>query len=161
MILLVNRNLACTSSEFQADNLLFYDKKIPHLEIIKILRRYEERQQGEEITKLKGLEISLGSDVSVIDLDEVAQRYGVSIEALKEVIKDQNNPGYSLLGDQLVSNQVLETIQGELIGVTKHSDALKIFGKYGIVACSQALSMLGYKAKWSGLNPENAEIVKL
>ncbi|MEI8004118.1 MAG: ABC transporter substrate-binding protein, partial [Methanothrix sp.] len=47
MILLVNRNLACTSSEFQADNLLFYDKKIPHLAIIKILRRYEEKQQTE------------------------------------------------------------------------------------------------------------------
>ena len=42
------------------------------------------------------------------------KRYGVSIEALKEVIKGQNKPGYSLLGDQLVSNQVLETIQGEL-----------------------------------------------
>jgi predicted nuclease of restriction endonuclease-like RecB superfamily len=27
MILLVNRNLACTGSEFQAENLLFYDKK--------------------------------------------------------------------------------------------------------------------------------------
>ncbi len=38
MILLVNRNLACTGSEFQAENLLFYDKKIPHLDIIKILR---------------------------------------------------------------------------------------------------------------------------
>jgi predicted nuclease of restriction endonuclease-like RecB superfamily len=50
MILLVNRNLACTSSEFKADNLLFYDKKIPHLEIIKILRRYEETQHAEEIT---------------------------------------------------------------------------------------------------------------
>jgi predicted nuclease of restriction endonuclease-like RecB superfamily len=42
MILLVNRNLACTGSEFQASNLLFYYKKIPHLEIIKILRLYEE-----------------------------------------------------------------------------------------------------------------------
>ena len=85
MILLVNRNLACTGSEFQADNLLFYDKKIPHLEIIKILRRYEEKQQAEKITKLKGMEISFGSDVSVINLDEVAQRYGVSLEAIRKV----------------------------------------------------------------------------
>ena len=160
MILLVNRNLACTGSEFQADNLLFYDKKIPHLEIIKILRRYEEKQQAEEIAKLKGMEISFG-DASVIHLDEVAKRYGVSIEALKEVIKGQNKPGYSLLGDQLVSNQVLETIQGELMGMTKHSDALKIFERYGIKAYSQALSLLGYRVKWSGLDPENAEILKM
>jgi len=163
MILLVNRNLACTGSEFQADNLnlLFYDRKIPHLEIIKILRRYEEKQQAEEIAKLKGMEISFGSEAGIIHLDEIAKRYGVSIEALKEVIKGQNNPDYSLLGDQLVSNQVLETIQGELIGVMKHSDALKIFEKYGIKAYSQALSLLGYRVKWSGLDPENAEILKM
>jgi len=160
MILLVNRNLACTGSEFQADNLLFYDRKIPHLEIIKILRRYEEKQQAEEIAKLDGMEISFG-DESVIHLDDVAKRYGVSIEALKDMIKSRKDHDYSLLGDQLVGNQVLDSIQGELIGVTKHNDALKIFEKYGIKAYSQALSMLGYKVKWSGLDPENAEIIKM
>jgi hypothetical protein len=77
------------------------------------------------------------------------------------VIKGQNKPGYSLLGDQFVSNQVLETIQDELVGMKKHDEALKIFERYGIKAYSQALSMLGYKVKWSGLDPENAEIVKL
>ena len=107
------------------------------------------------------MEISFGSEVGVIHLDEVAKRYGVSIEALKEVIKGRKDPGYSLLGDQLVSKQVLETIQGELIGVTKHSDALKIFEVYGIKAYSQALSLLGYKVKWSGLDPENTEILKI
>ena len=77
------------------------------------------------------------------------------------MIKGQNKPGYSLLGDQLVNSEVLETIQGELIDVTKHSDALKIFEKYGIKANSQALDMLGYKVKWSVLDPENAEIAKI
>ena len=161
MILLVNRNLACTGSEFQAENLLFYDKKIPHLEIIKILRRYEEKQHAEEVTKLDGMEISFDSDVSVISLDDVAKRYGVSIEALKEKIKGQNKHGFSLLGDQLIGQDVLETIRSELIGVTKHDDALKIFEKYDIKAYSQALSLLGYKAKWNGLDPENAEIVRI
>jgi len=161
MILLVNRNLACTSSEFKADNLLFYDKKIPHLEIIKILRRYEEKQHAEEITKLDGMEISFGSDAGVISLDDTAKRYGVSLEALKEVIKGEDMPDHSLFGDQLVSKHVLETIQGELMDVKKHDDALKIFERYGIKAYSQALSLLGYRVKWSGLNPENAEIVRI
>ena len=107
------------------------------------------------------MEISFGNDVSVISLDEVATRYGVSLEALKEVIKGQNMPDHSLLGDQLVSKHVLETIQGELIGSTKHSDALKIFERYGIRGHSQALNILGYKVKWSGLDPENAEIQKI
>ncbi len=160
-ILLVNRNLACTGSEFQAENLLFYDRKIPHLEIIKILRGYEEKQQAEEMARLKGTEISYSSDAGVINLEEVAGRYGVGIEALKETIKGQNKPGFSLLGDQLISQQVLETIRGELIGVTKHDDALRIFERYGIKAYSQALALLGYRVKWSGLDPENAEILKV
>lgn len=164
LILLVNRNLACTGSEFDADklhlHLLFYDRKIPHLEIIKILRRYEEKQQAEEVAKLSGMEISFGSDTIVISLDEIAKRYGVGLEALREVIKDQNKPGYSLLGDQLVSNQVLNAIQAELKGAKKHDEALKIFERYGIRAHSHALAFLGYKVKWSGLDPENAEILK-
>ena len=65
------------------------------------------------------------------------------------------------MGDQIVSIQAFETIRGELMGVTKHGDALKIFEKYRIKACSQALSLLGYKVKWSGLDPENAEILKI
>ena len=114
LILLVNRNLACTGSEFQAENLLFYDRKIPHLEIIKILRGYEEKQQAEEMARLKGMEISFGGDAGVINLDEVAGRYGVGIEALKETIKGQNRPGFSLLGDQLISQHVLEDDPGRI-----------------------------------------------
>ena len=94
-------------------------------------------------------------------LTRLQRRYGVSLEALREVIKGQNKPDYSLLGDQLVSKQVLGTIQGELMGVKRHDDALKIFERYDIKAYSQALSLLGYKIKWSGLNPENAEPIKM
>jgi len=46
------------------------------------------------------------------------------------------------------------------IGVKKHDDALKIFERYGIKAYSQALSLLGYRVKWSGLDPDKAEILK-
>ena len=96
----------------------------------------------------------------VISLDEVARGYGVSLEALKGVIKGQNRPGYSLLGDQLINNQILDKIQGELTGVKKHDAALKILEGYGIRAHNQALAFLGFKVKWSGLDPENAEIFK-
>jgi hypothetical protein len=161
MILLVNRNLACTGSEFKSNNLLFYDRKIPHLEIIKILRRYEEEQQAEDIAKLKDIEISFGGDVGVINLDEVAGRYGVSLEALKEVIRDQKISDHTLIGDQLVSNQILDLIRTELAGVTRHDDAIQIFKNHGIKAHSQALSLLGYKVKWTGLDPENAEIIEM
>jgi hypothetical protein len=160
IILLVNRNLACSGSEFETDNLIFYDRKIPHLEIIKVLRKYEEQQLAEEITRLRNIEISLDSTGGIISLDEVARRHNVSLEALKEVIKGQCKSDYVLQGDQLVSNEILKMIQRELSGVKKHEEALEIFERYGIRAHSQVLALLGYKVKWSGLDPENAEILK-
>jgi hypothetical protein len=161
MVLLVNRSLACSGSEFETDNVFFYDRKIPYLEITKVLRKYEVKQLTDEVTKLRDMEISLDGSMNIIGLDEVAGRYGVSLEALKEVIKEQDNADYLLLGDQLVSDEVLDTIRGELKGIRKHDDALEIFKRYGIKAHTQALESLGYRVKWSGLNPENAEILKI
>ena len=160
IILLIDKNLACSGSEFRTENLIFYDRKIPHLEIIKILRKYDEKHMTEEISKLKEIEISIDNSISIISLDEMAGRYGVSLESLKEVIKAKDKIDYLLLGDQLVSNKTLRTIEGDLSCVRKHDDALKIFDKYGIRAHSQALKALGYKVKWNGLSPEDAEISK-
>ncbi len=157
MILLVDKNLACSGSEFKTDNLIFYNRKIPYLEMLKILRKYEENLLTEEAERLKNTEIALNG--SIINLDETARKYSVSVDALKVVIKQNNKNGYLLLGDQLVDNQTLKAIQSELNCVKKHSEALSIFGKYGIKS-QQILDVLGYKVKWVGLDPENAERLK-
>ncbi|MDL5502389.1 MAG: DUF790 family protein, partial [Candidatus Methanoperedens sp.] len=81
LILLVNNNLACSGPEFKIDNLIFYDRKIPYLEVLNILRRYEEKQLTEEVEKLKNIEIILKE--SIINLDEIARKYGVGLNALK------------------------------------------------------------------------------
>jgi predicted nuclease of restriction endonuclease-like RecB superfamily len=156
IILLVDKNLACSGSDFKTADVLFYDKKIPYIEIIKILRKYEEKQLSEELTKLGNVSISIDGDV--IDLDEMAKKHKLSIEVLKKVI-DQDKGEYSLIGDQLVSRQTLETIQSELTGVRRHNEAIKIFEKHGIKGHCSILELLGYKVKWSGLDPENAEIM--
>jgi predicted nuclease of restriction endonuclease-like RecB superfamily len=157
MIIIVYRNLACSGSEFKTDNLIFYDGKISYLEILRILRKYEEKQLTEEVEKLKNIEISL--EGSVINLREVAGRYDVSGDALKTVMK-KNIDGYLLLGDQLVDNQTLKAIDGELNGVNKHSEAIEILEKYGIKS-QQTLEVLGYRVKWNGLDSDNAEIIKI
>jgi len=158
LILLVDKNLACSGSEFKTDNLIFYDGKIPYLEILKILRKYEERQVTEDVERLKNIKIAL--DGSVINLGDIARKYDVSLDAIKTDIKQNNRNGYLLIGDQLIDNQTLKAVQGELNGVKKHSEALIIFGNYGIKS-QQIFDILGYKVKWNGLDPENAEIVKI
>jgi hypothetical protein len=78
---------------------------------------------------------------------------------LKTVMK-KNIDGYLLLGDQLVDNQTLKAIDGELNGVNKHSEAIEILEKYGIKS-QQTLEVLGYRVKWNGLDSDNAEIIKI
>jgi hypothetical protein len=158
LILLVDKNLACSGSEFNTDNLIFYDGKIPYLEILKILRKYEERQVKEDVGRLKNIEIAL--EGRVINLGEIAIKYAVSLDAIKTDIKQNNRNGYLLIGDQLIDNQTLKAVKSELNGVKKHTEALIIFGNYGIKS-QQIFEILGYKVKWNGLDPENAEIVKI
>ena len=156
LLLLVDKNLACSGSEFKTAGVLFYDKKIPYIEIIKILRKYEEKQLSEELAKHGNMNISIDGDV--IDLDETAKKYNLSVEVLKKVI-NLNKEEYSLIGDQIISRQTIETIRSELTGVRKHSEAIKIFEKYGVKGHYSILELLGYKVKWSGLDPENIEIL--
>jgi hypothetical protein len=158
LILLVDKNLACSGSEFRTDNLIFYDGKIPYLEILRILRRYEEKQTAEEVERLKYTEIAL--EGGVVNLCETAEKYSVNVDAMKAVIKQNNKDDYLLIGDQLVSSQTLKAVEGELNGVKKLGEVLEIFGKYGIKS-QQILDVLGYKVKWKGLDSENAEIVKI
>ncbi len=158
LLLLVDKNLACSGSEFNTANLIFYDGKIPYQEILKILRKYEEKQVTEDVEKLKNIEIPFVG--SVINLTDIARKYAVSLDALKTDIKQKNRNGYLLIGDQLIDNQTLKAVQGELNGVKKHNEALIIFGNYGIKS-QQIFDILGYKVKWNGLDPENAEIVKI
>jgi hypothetical protein len=161
IILLVDRRLACTGSEFQADNVLLYDRKIPYLEIARILRKIEQEQQADEIKKICPMKISFDEGLGVINLDETAKNLGVSLVALKAVIRGKNMSNYSLVGDQLVSNSVLDVIRTQLDGVRLRHVALEIFKRNGIKAYDQALSLFGYKVKWSGLNPDEAEILRL
>ncbi len=79
---------------------------------------------------------------------------------MKAVVKQNNKDGYLLIGDQLVSSQTLEAVGKELDGVKRHSEAVDIFGKYGIQS-QQVLEVLGYKVKWNGLDADSAEIVKI
>jgi predicted nuclease of restriction endonuclease-like RecB superfamily len=154
----VDKNLACSGAEFKTDNLIFYDGKIPYLEILKILRKYEERVVTEDVERLKNIKIAL--DGSVINLGDIARKYDVSLDAIKTDIKQNNRNGYLLIGDQLIDNQTLKAVQRELNEVKKHNEALIIFGNYGIKS-QQIFDILGYKVKWNGLDPENAEIVKI
>lgn len=162
LMLLVDKNLACSITEFKINsgNVIFFDKKIPYSEIAKVLNAYEERRLIGEIETLKDIEISLEGDV--IDIAKLAETYKISAKALYEILKTKKkHEGYLLFQTQLVSQKTINAIRNDLEFIKKYPDTLKVFEKYGVQGHSEVLGALGYKIKWAGLKPENAEIVVL
>ena len=163
LILLVNKKLACSGSDFNMDNVIFYDRKVPYLEIINILRKFEEKMVAEDIERLKSIDINF--EGNVIDLDEIAEKYNVTLDALSSALNLNNNSKTKIknndhlrIGNQLVNNKTLKAVEEELNGVNLYNEALIIIEKYGIKG-QQIFDMLGYKVKWNGLDPDNAELI--
>ncbi len=162
LMLLVDKNLACSITEFKINsgNVIFFDKKIPYSEIAKVLNAYEEKLLSSEIETLKDIEIPLQGDV--INIAKLAETYKISVKALYEILKTKKkHEGYLLFQTQLVSQKTINAIRDDLEFIKKYPDTLKVFEKYSVQGHSEVLGALGYKIKWAGLNPENAEIVNL
>ena len=186
VILLINRKLKCSEKDFPAQDVIFFDRKIPANEVTQVLRKYEEKRLSEDISKLSETEIPLSGEL--ISLEEIAADKGVMPEALKEVLaerladtreskksgvkkelREHEESGkyrdYVLLENYVVHRQLLERINLELEkpGVVKtYADAVKVFEEFGLDSSLYypVLEHLGYRVIWIGLSEENAKIRK-
>ncbi|MGB9927570.1 MAG: DUF790 family protein [Methanosarcina sp.] len=161
LILLINKKLKCSEKDFPAQEVIFFDKKIPANEIMKILRKYEQKQLKKDTLILQGTEISLSGEL--INLEEIASEKGIMLEALKEVIAKrlgksresqvleirenqeelkepeirlpEESETYVLLENYVIHRHMLEKIDNELKkpgNVELYSDAVKIFEGFGL-----------------------------
>lgn len=189
LILLINKKLKCSEKDFPAQDVIFFDKKIPTNEVMKVLRRYEKDKCREDGLILQETEISLSGEL--ISLEKIAADKGVMIEALKEAVTDRltkmdksynseqnetfeeyksstkpaESEEYILLENYVVHRSLLEKIDSELKKpgtVESYSDAVKIFESFGLDRSLYypVLEYLGYKVVWTGLSEENARIKK-
>jgi len=189
LILLINKKLKCSEKDFPAQDVIFFDKKIPANEVMKVLRRYEKDKCREDGLILQETEISLSGEL--ISLEKIAADKGVMIEALKEAIADRlikmeksqhseenetfeesrsstkpaESEEYVLLENYVIHKGLLEKINSELKkpgAVELYSDAVKIFESFGLDRSLYypVLEYLGYKVVWTGLSEENARIKK-
>jgi len=184
LILLIDRKLKCSEKDFPAQEVIFFDKKIPANEVMKVLRKYEEKKLREEKSMLQEMELPLSGEL--ISLDEIAAEKGVLLDALKEVIAarlkksgEAEKAGkfeeseelekyrdYVLLENFVIHKQLLEKIDTELEkpGVVEtYADAVKVFEGFGLDSSLYypVLEELGYKVSWAGLSEEDAKVKKV
>lgn len=162
VILLINRKLKCSEKDFPAQDVIFFDRKIPANEVTQVLRKYEEKRLAEDRSKLHEIEIPLSGEL--ISLEKIAAEKGVMPGALKEVLaekftgtresekfgakKEPERSGesgesgesekyrdYVLLENYLIHRQLLERINLELEkpGTAEtYADAVKVFEGFGL-----------------------------
>ena len=88
VILLINRRLKCSVKDFPAQEVIFFDRKIPINEVMQILKKYEKKKFAEDYSILQKMEIPLSEEL--VNLEEIAVEKKVLLEALKEVIADRH-----------------------------------------------------------------------
>jgi uncharacterized protein len=177
VILLIDRKLKCSEKDFPAQEVIFFDRKIPVNEVMRILRKYEGQKFSEDLSKTQEMEIPLSGEL--ISLEKIAAENGIMLDALKEVITDrlvksklsaevgesEKIGNYTLLGDYMVHRQLLEKINMALEKpglVETYKDAVKVFEDLGFDRSLYypMLEQLGYKVIWAGLSEEDARIKK-
>ncbi|AKB18155.1 DUF790 family protein [Methanosarcina sp. WWM596] len=187
VILLINRKLKCSEKDFPAQDVIFFDRKIPANEVTQVLRKYERRRLEKDLSKLQETELPLSGEL--ISLEEIATEKEVVLDALKKEIAGrltksgeteesgeseeseefgefENYRNYVLLENYVLHRQFLERIDLELEkpGIAEtYADAVKVFEGFGLDSSLYypVLEHLGYKVSWTGLSEENAKVKKM
>jgi len=165
VILLIDRKLKCSEKDFPAQDVIFFDRKIPANEVTQVLRKYEEKRLAEDRSRLDDTEIYLSGEL--VSLAEIAAEKGVMPGALKEVLAERlaGSEDYVLLENYVLDQKFLKSIDLELEKLGEagtYADAVKVFEGFGLDSSLYypVLEHLGYKVVWAGLSEENAKIKK-
>jgi len=109
------------------------------------LRRYEADLVAESADALPG---ELAPDADVTTLEAVAATHGVSEAA----IEDKSFPEHERVGRTLVRPDVLDDLRERIETGMDLADAEAVLDEYGVDDASSALSALGYRVEWTGLD---------
>jgi len=138
----VNENLNCKKQDFLGD-VIFYNNKIPMMDIVRILREMEERQIDKELDTLG--EINISQDI--VSIYDMAKELHVSPKTLTKI----EIPDYIVIGEQIVSKIFLEKVKEEIRPFQEYQKVEEILQNHNLTTL--ALEYMGYKILWEGLNP--------
>ena len=168
MLVLANENLACerlAKLEKQARlDVIYYRDKISLAPIIRYLEERFREVKAKQVGFVKDLAVVFTEPV--VDYTELADRIGVSAEAVKAALANQAPQGYTLMPNELVRKDVLEQIRKRIDERVSEKGQLSLAGAVstieaeGVKDATSILEALGYKVVWHGINSEKAEVIK-
>ncbi len=169
MLVAVDKALACERlqrlGKHEKLNLVYYHKRIPLSPILRHLNSALKELRERQIKLLKDLTIAFAEPI--VNYAAFAAEVGVSTEAVKDMLKERPPKDYIPLEDSLVKKERLEQV-GKTLAEKAHRngrlsliEAQKIIEEEKVKDSSGVLKILGYRIVWRGIDPENAEVIRI
>ena len=121
-----------------------YSGRVRVKDVVDALREYEADLVADAAASLPA---ELAPDADVIELDDVAARHGVGVEALESV----SFPNHERVGRTLIRPATLDAVDAAIEPGLSLSAAESVLDEYAIDDTSAVLSRLGYRVAWEGL----------
>ncbi|MFA9416909.1 DUF790 family protein [Natrinema sp. HArc-T2] len=145
MLVAVNESLGVGEEIAARDHRAIpYSGTVRVKDVADVLREYERQLVADHAARLPD---TLRPDDDVITVDALAERHGVSADALA----DKATPDHERVGRTLVRPAVLEAIADDLEAGMTLADAEAVLEEDGISDASAVLSRLDYRVEWDGL----------
>ncbi|RLG54986.1 MAG: hypothetical protein DRN99_03940 [Thermoproteota archaeon] len=161
ILILADKQLACSRLEKLPHRVVYYEGKIPASEVAKWLSELEERAWGDisEILCRKLRELELKEPV--VEVAELAKRLGASPRQLERLLKKRTPEGYVLSGGLLVSRKLIAEASAEVSGSRTFKEASEALLRLGVERKHhlEVLRLAGFKVVWRGLDLDSAVVV--
>jgi len=158
LLVLASTKMSCDAFKGIAGDAILFDRKVPLKEVLDRLKAWDEKKIAGDVDRLKERGLTLEGDV--IRVEDIAAASGVPADAVRRYLEENGAEGYALMGDELVSAEVLADIERSLPRTMPYAEASALIRSKGVGAVDPALKLLGYTVKWSGLDPESAVIYR-
>ncbi|RDI72965.1 DUF790 family protein [Halopelagius longus] len=146
LVVAVDESLAVSEDVAALDHrVVTYSGSVRVKDVVDVLREYESDLVAEAADDLPA---ELVPEADAVSLSELAAERGVSEDALDGVAF----PDHELVGRTLVRPAVLDSLREELAAGMSLSDAEAVLDERGLADASAALSRLGYRVEWEGLD---------
>ncbi|UCB60973.1 MAG: DUF790 family protein, partial [Candidatus Bathyarchaeota archaeon] len=160
ILIAANQKLACDRLRQVPGNIIFYTRTLPSTKILRLLQSREEALLESEVQRLDLEPLRLEDDI--VELQMIAEKHDVSVEALRVRLKDANIDGYTLAGKLYIRNEKLEKIKLRLETLAEPSlqEAIRLIESEGVKEPYDILAALNYGIRWNGLDLDGSSIYK-
>lgn len=135
-----------------------FERTIPLKPIVERLKSIEGDILSKQLARIQSIHLKLEGDV--VNLKEISRGQGIATETLARHIIDNPQPGYIVVGDQLVSEILLKKIEAKLETLENRTllEASRVIQEAGVTNPQSLIRLIGYEIEWHGIEPDRTMI---